>query len=205
MVVGLPDLAKTLLSSEMLHFSVEGHYTLGLIAVLFVGYIYSLKHLSEKCGSWVIERLPIVTLVITIGLSVAHSPMPISFNFWSNWSGGAFNYSNYLPSERTLSLRKVEQLIGQNTSLKLEVTNGAFTPKLGMRRPFVHLFPGPSWEGADFIVLDKKKFEGAGSHAAQSSYADLLAKALSQLPQSGFKLLLDDAYVQLWARESTGR
>ena len=55
------------------------------------------------------------------------------------------------------------------------------------------------------LFSTKKKFEGAGSHAAQSSYADLLAKALSQLPQSGFKLLLDDAYVQLWARESTGR
>jgi uncharacterized membrane protein len=200
MVVALPDLAKILLSSEMLHFSVEGHYTLGLVAVMFVGYVYSLKELASHYGAWTIERLPILTLVLTVGLSVAHSPMPTSFNFWSNWSGGAFNYKNFLSDGRTQSLRQVERLVGDDVNAKVEVTNGAFTPELGKRKSMVHLFPGPNWKDADYIVIDKTRFKGAGSDSNQSAYSAHLATAQGQLPDAGFTVLYDDAYVKLWAR-----
>jgi len=200
MVVALPDLAKTLLSSEMLHFSVEGHYTLGLVAVMFVGYIYGLRDIASRYGVWVIERLPIVTLLLTAGLSVAHSPMPTSFNFWSNWSGGAFNYNNYLSDGRTQSLRRVENLVGNHVNAKVEVTNGAFTPNLGKRNSMVHLFPGPNWKDADYIVIDKTKFKGAGSDSNQVASSRDLALARSQLPEVGFSVLHDDDYVQLWGR-----
>jgi len=204
MVVALPDLAKILLSSEMLHFSVEGHYTLGLIAVMFAGYIYSLKEVADSYGAWVLGRLPIVTLVLTVGLSVAHSPLPTSFNFWSNWSGGAFNYRNYFSDGRTQSLRQVERLVGDDMNAKVEVTNGAFTPELGKRKTFVYLFPSQKWQDADYIVIDKTKFKGAGADSAQLDYRERLTKAQSQLQTSGFKQLLDDEYVQLWSRQLRG-
>jgi uncharacterized membrane protein len=200
LVVALPDLAKTLLSSEMLHFSVEGHYTLGLVAVMFVGYIYGLKEVASRLGECILEKLPILTLVLTLGLSVAHSPLPTSFNFWSNWSGGAFNYQNYLSDGRTQSLCQVERLVGDDVNSKVEVTNGAFTPELGKRKSMVHLFPGPNWKDADYIVIDKTKFKGAGGESGQASYAARLATAESQLPEVGFTVLYDDAYVKLWAR-----
>lgn len=202
MIVALPDLAKTLLSSEMLHYSVEGHYTLGLLAVIFVGYIHALNRLTKIHGRWVEEKLPIVTLVITIGLSIAHSPLPTSFDFWSNWSGGAFNYSNYVSSPRTESLRKAAHLVGTNPVTWVEITNGAFTPELGMRNSLVRLFPEQDWKQADFIVLDKTKYKGSGGHGLQLAYEARLDKAVKELPCC-FVVLYEDAYVELWSSKSS--
>jgi len=202
MVVALPDLAKTLLSSELLHYSVEGHYTLGLIGVLFVGYIHALKELSGQYGEWVVTRLPVVTLVITAGLSIAHSPLPTSFDFWSNWSGGAFNYGNYLSSERTYSLQTVEELVGADPETKIEITNAAFTPELGKRSHKIQLFPSPHWKQADFVVLDRTHYKGAGAHTAQSEYGERFAQAISELGCC-FTLLYEDDQVQLWSQMAT--
>jgi hypothetical protein len=136
--------------------------------------------------------------VLTAGLSIAHSPIPISFNFWSNWSGGAFNYKNYLSDGRTQSLHQTERLVGSDANVIIEVTNGAFTPDLGKRTSMIRLFPSPNWMNANYIVIDKTKFKGAGSNSAQSAYASHMASALGELPRAGFTVLMEDDYVQLW-------
>lgn len=200
MVVALPDLAKTLFSTEMLHFSVEGHYTLGLIAVIFIAYIYTLKYISHTYGSWVINRLSIITLCTTAGISIAHSPLPTSLNFWSNWSGGAFHFRNYWPDARTASLEGVERLVSDDPFTRVEITNGAFTPNIGKKERMIHLFPSADWRQADFIVLDKRNFKGSGGDSGQLDYEARLESTIHKLPNT-FYVLHEDQYVQLWARK----
>lgn len=202
-IVAIPDLLKILFSKEMLHFSVEGHYTLGLIGILFVSYVKGLNMLTIKNGSHLCKKVPIWTLAATVGISIAHSPLPLSFNFWSGWSGGAFHYANYLPSDKTHSLRKIEGLLGYDASQKIELTNRAFTPELGRRNRPIYLFPTPDWRASDFVIIDKREHHGAGSEFLQEAYEEKLDAAQRELPLNNFSLIYDDANVQLWRNRET--
>lgn len=200
MIVAIPDLVKTLLSDDMLHFAVEGHYTVGLIAVIFTGYISTLKVLSKKYGSKIIKQISLVSLVTLFGLTFSHSPLPNSFNFWSEWSAGTFSYKNYMVSERTESFRRVEGMVGNDPELHIEVTNGGYTPALARRRLFLQLFPSPTWADADLIVLDKSKYRAAGSDLNQSSYELRLRDAWDGLLPAGFSKVYADDFVELWSQ-----
>lgn len=199
MIVAIPDFVKTMGSGEMLHYSVEGHYTLALIAVIFVAYIDALPKLADKYGHDLHIKLPVITAVITLTFSIAHSPLPISFDFWSNWSAGTYNYKNYLSGERVASLRRAENLIGLNPSQKIEISNAAFTPNLARRYHKPERFPSEDWMNCDFILLDKDKYKGAGSHRQQEQYLIKFNKAQSQIPER-FRLLIDDTNLELWER-----
>lgn len=200
MIIAIPDLAKTMLSSEMLHFSVEGHYTLGLIAVTFVGYIYGVKKMSARYGKWIIDKVSVISFTVMIGFAVAHSPLPISFDFWTNWSGGAFNYKNYFESESGKSLREIERRVGADPDTKIEMTNNSFTSKLVRRNDMVHLFPSANWESADFVVIDKRGLYGSGAHATHEAYLLGFRQATYQLPEAGFTIDFEDNYFQLWKK-----
>lgn len=198
----VPELMKTLLSTEMLHYSVDGHYTLGIVAVCFVSYIYFVRNIAEKHSISLYDRLPLLTLVLSLALSISNSPLPTSLNFYSYWSGGNFRYSNYTITDRTKSLQKVENIIGDNQYLKLEVTNGIFSPKLTMRRERLDFFPSSTWRNSDFIVVDKVKSLSTGSQSHKAAYIDRFNTAHKELSKVGFKLVFSDDFVEVWEKSS---
>jgi uncharacterized membrane protein len=198
LIVALPDFAKTLGSSEMLHYAVEGHYTLGAVAVVFVAYINALKTIDMKLKFLTAMNLPLMAVCLTFVLSMAHSPLPISFNFWSQWSGGAFRYQNYWFSDRFASLKKAESLMGEDPGQSLEISNGAFTPNVA-RREHMTLFPSQRWIYSDYILLDFERGSGAGSESRQKEYNSDYIEARRTLPNH-FELIFDDPHVQLWRR-----
>jgi uncharacterized membrane protein len=198
LIVAIPSIVKTLGSSELLHYSVEGHYTLALIAVMFVGYIQALAKLSYHRVFKNSSQVAIVTLTIMVTFSLVHGPLPVSFDFWSNWSAGSFNFRNYLETERTRSLQKAEKLIGLSVDEKVEISNGAFTPNLA-RRHYLSLFPSAQWKQSDYVLIDKAKYKGAGADGAQALYSSNFSVAVASLPDH-FQLVVDDSNIQLWSK-----
>lgn len=201
LVVALPELLKTLGSSEMLHYALEGHYTLGLVAVFFVGFVDGLVVVSRRWAGAAAFRLGFAGLCVTVGLSVAHSPMPWSFNFWSEWSGGAFNYRHYLWSERTQSLRYISSLIEVAPDTNIEITNGAFAPEFAALNRRLLIFPGERWKEAGFVLIDRDKYKGAGADSAQDRYIHTFNKASGALPHY-FELVYEDEFFELWRHQA---
>ncbi len=200
-LVAVPDLCKTLLSSELLHYSVEGHYTGVLIAVGFVGYIESISKFKLVFNFVVLRTLVVFTVLLFFCVSIVHSPLPISFGFWSRVSGGAFSLQNYLVDQRSGSLNFVSELIGRHPGVRVEVSNGALTVPLAERNYF-SLFPSAKWVDADYVVLDKIKFNGAGANSAQLNYFFSYGNARERLADE-FSIFFEDSYVQVWKRSQS--
>jgi uncharacterized membrane protein len=197
LVVGIPEVFKILTSSEMLHYSVEGHYTLGLIGVFFVGYIYALRKLMNICVNKITYQLPFVTLIVTISMCIAHSPLPISFNFWSSWSGGSFNYHNYIATSETYSLRSLGKFIEYDSYDKFFISNGSFIPWMATLKNPIGLFPNNGWKESNYIILDKNRFKGSGSELGQLEYLRRFMIERDYL-STHFILIFSDKNYELW-------
>ncbi len=92
----IPDLAKILLSTELLHFMVDSHYTVIILPVIFYSYINKIKLLFNRF------KILTFTLFICLGLSISNSALPISINFYSNYAASNYNYKNYFSSRPAL-------------------------------------------------------------------------------------------------------
>jgi len=201
-LVALPDLAKTLLSEEALHHAVEGHYTLGMIAVFFVAYVHALGTLRGKWGQAFTDRIGVIVLVLTVSMAVAHSPLPISMDFWTKWGAlPGFHYSNYLPNARTAALKEAEALIGTDANQTVELTNSAYTPLI-VHRHNIKLFPSPTWRKADFIIIDSGRTQHTGAVAAEDQYNkqyDTNYRQLRRNPE--FTLIYRKADIEVYRKD----
>lgn len=195
MVVAIPEIAKTLFSSEPLHYAVEGHYTLGLIAVMFVGYIFIIKKIYLNYPV-IANRLITILFFLSFALSISHGPTPISVNFWANTSSGSFNYRNYLFDSRSASLSIASSYLPLNHDYKLQISNNTYANSFGLVKD-IKLFPETGWQNSDYILLSKATNQTTGAVAILERYNVNFNLAKNELPKF-FVVIYDDDYLTLW-------
>lgn len=199
MVVAIPEVAKTLFSSEPLHYAVEGHYTLGLIAVMFVGYIFTIEKIY-LIYSVIARRLITVSFFLSLALSVSHGPTPISVDFWANTSSGSFNYRNYLFDSRSASLSIASGFLPVNHDYKLQISNNTYANSFGLVKD-LKLFPDVGWQNSNYILLSKAINQSTGAVAIIDQYNINFNLAKNELPKF-FTVIYDDDYLTLWKNNS---
>lgn len=179
LIMLIPDLAKTLLSLEPLHFALEGHYTLSFVAISYWAFIKILSKLQINKGKSV-GFCVCHCLLIALTFSIAHGIYPISYNFWSNISAKTFHYSNYMWSPRASELQVVEKIIGSNPDIKVQVSNDIFTPMIGDRKN-LSLFPNKKSSQMDYIILGDIQNMTTGAESQQSKYAKTFNEMLKNI------------------------
>jgi uncharacterized membrane protein len=108
LLVALPPLAISLLSSRPDYYGLTNHYTAGLIAPLIVAFAMALTRLNKSAWRRDQSASPwtgVLALALLAG-HVALSPSPISLNFWRQ--GGPAVYS---PSERAKHIIRVMETV----------------------------------------------------------------------------------------------
>ena len=165
-----PDLAKTLLSSEPLHYALEGHYSLSFVGI---GTWPLVKVIADYAPSKI--RFPAAghCLVVALGLTVGHGVSPLSYNFWGNISGGNFHFSNYIKGERRAELDKIVARTGLRPDAAVQVTNGIFNPILGQRQ-MLRLFPDADSEKMDFILSERDGDLTSGAERNNTVYNQMV-------------------------------
>jgi uncharacterized membrane protein len=142
LIVALPILAVSLLSSYQGYYGLGHHYTAGLIAPMIIAFAGGLPRaitIWKRAGfsaKW-------FTPILMIGLLFAHialSPSPISRLFWSDkvWS---YNYRAYIPTERDRIIKKaISDYIPAGSDIVVSIQNTLNLDSL-MKRRQILLFP----------------------------------------------------------------
>ncbi len=93
----IPDFSKILLSTELLHFLVDSHYTVVILPVIFFSYAVRIKNIISRLN------LVIISFFIFVSLSISNSALPISINFYTNYAASNYNFKNYFYKKNELS------------------------------------------------------------------------------------------------------
>lgn len=203
LIVAIPEIAKSLLSSEPLHYAVEGHYTLGLIGCLFAAFVSGIQLIRVRYGYNVALKLTILSLCVTFLFSILHSCFPWSKDFWSSSSNGDFNIQNYLGSERSDSLAKIDNyFLNVPNEAKVQISNSAYFSSIAKKNLLI--FPGKDWKNSDYLILSNTGRDITGAIASQSKYILDLNNSKKEL--SGyFKLIYSDKYFDVWSNKSINK
>lgn len=126
LIVAFPDLVKTLLSTEPLHFSVEGHYTGVIYVTVLAATIFGTQAFVNKRPTVTTLQCASFVLIASIGLNIIHGPSPISLNFWRPWSAGNFYIERYMMTEKATAKRDALNMIPKDNSLRIQVSNHAY-------------------------------------------------------------------------------
>ena len=142
LIIALPILAVSLLSTYEGYYGLGHHYTAGIIIPLIVAFHGGVPRAKII---WSKLKFPIrfFTPVVIVILLVSHiilSPSPISRLFWSEkiWS---YNFKAYIPNERAQLIKNaVYENIPDNPDIVLSVQNTLNLNSL-MKRRNIMLFP----------------------------------------------------------------
>jgi len=110
LVVALPILAISLLSQYPSSYTLQHHYTAGLIAPLIMAFAEGLPKAKQLWTRLPLKEALFPRLVLT-GLLVCHfinTPSPFGYIFWYKELSG-YHVHNYLPSERDTMIKKAIQ------------------------------------------------------------------------------------------------
>lgn len=197
-LISAPELFKTLGSTELLHFSVESHYTLALIACLFIGYVDVLSKILQRSNRKRAQKIAACCLFFTMATLIMHSPLPTSVSFWSSVSNGTFNVKNYFEDANTKAKIKASYLLPNNPS-SLQISNEAFFSNLSGTQTPINMFPTGEWREAEYIILHKKDRLFAGANSRAIEYMVEYQQAKNLLPYY-FNLLNPDSIIQVWQK-----
>ena len=142
LIVALPILVVSLLSTYQGYYGLGHHYTAGLVAPMIIAFAGGLPRaitIWKRVGfsaKW-------FTPILMIGLLFAHialSPSPISRLFWSDkvWS---YNYRAYIPTERDRIIKRaISDYIPAGSDIVVSIQNTLNLDSL-MKRRQILLFP----------------------------------------------------------------
>jgi len=194
-LVSVPDLAKILLSQELLHYSVEGHYTVGILGVSLVGLMHSLNKVRIIYTECFSKKLLAIVFWVCTSFSIAHSPSPISINFYTLKSAGAFNLSKYFDSNNNEFFEKLAEIKNNLSIMTVEITNDSFSPTLLRSSKSINIFPTDNWHNADLIVIRKNSIMTAGSNSEEKIYNIRYINAKKELESQFHKVLENENYI----------
>lgn len=189
-----PETTKFMLSSEPLHYAVEGHYTFAIMAIIFcivAGKSVDAKRPKGRFSSW--QRWAYLLPCLYWGQAVGHGALPNSINFVTHMSGGAFNAGLYLPNEAKTTLHNQLQALDIHPDHSVHVTNDAFLPAAAGRLDFGHFDPANPMP--DYIVIGGNLTGGSGSTTGDVTYRAALDKFMLGIPHDLANPVVNGAYI----------
>lgn len=198
-IVAIPEFAKALLSNEPLHYAIEGHYTLGIIGCLFPAFVGGIQLIRERLSYLIALKITTLCLCMTFIFSILHSCFPWSRDFWSLSSNGDFNIQNYLSSERSDSLAKIDNYFANvPDDSRVQISNSAYFSNIARKN--LLLFPGNDWKNSDYIILSNTGRDITGAISTHSEFIANLKDSKKQLPNF-FYLIYSDGFFDVWAND----
>lgn len=201
LLIGFPELLKIIGSSEPLHYAIEGHYTLIIFPIVIISFIDLIPKLISFSSNFFHHKITaykivLISFLATLGMSIAHSPLPISLSFWLDISSGDFKYNNYLKDDRFNSFHNINNILSKFSNYNVEISNLAFYPALG-RNGFINLFPSKNYFKSDFIIVEKINIKSYGSILNNYNYLSEFNNASLEL-RNHFHLIYSDDLFELW-------
>jgi len=206
LLVSFPDFCKALFSQEPLHHAVDGHYTLGITAVLLTAYVLGLKRIRDRFGFSTLRPAVLFFLLFVVGIGVSNSPLPLSVCFWMERGvPRAHHYSNYLRDAKTDILGKLRSAIPKTEDIRLEFTNNLYAPFLVHRKGYCDVFPGSRWYTADYILLDRGRPLTFGALSLKERYKHRFAESYQTLISSAaFEKIFAENGIEVYRRKWSG-
>jgi uncharacterized membrane protein len=125
LIVALPCLALSLLSSLPNYYSLANHYAAGLIAPLFYAFCKALGPSRDAFGRYGVPPV-LFNLLLALILLAGHvmlSPSPISRLFWQGEAWG-YHYSAYQPTARDAEIIKaIHEYVPEDPFIAVSVQN----------------------------------------------------------------------------------
>jgi uncharacterized membrane protein len=178
-IVLIPEFMKVFLSTEPLHFAIEGHYTLVFLAM---GYWALIRVLSGNFYYLKVNalKLSLASLVLSMCLSIGHGVLPFSLNFWLNLSAKNYHYSNYFESERAMDVQKIIAAGYLHDDDRLVVTNDAFIRDFARRKDF-KFFEAKTISSANLVIIGDSKIQTSGAETKDEQYRNVFDKLIWQV------------------------
>ncbi len=202
LIVAVPDLLRNLGSSELLHFSLEGHYTGALVVVATFATFSTLVRINHQSTGHPIsffdkEFISVALLTTTVFFNIGHGVTPLSLNFWNHWSGGAFHWDRYVSSNREQSFEEIHAIIANYEDPRIEITNEIFSPELFQVKNEIKIFPSQDWEASDILVIDANQEGNSGANLEKDLYIKRSAEALKVVKEN-FDLQYESDQIFVW-------
>ena len=151
-IPALPSIIISILSLFPVHSAFDGQYTSAVIPSIFVGLIYALSWIRRRLGERHFVALFLWIFVMAIMLNIAHSPSPISPNYWdSRWSE-LYNRGVYKKTSRFEDTKEIIAHIPSDPAVKVVSQYNINTSRLSQRINYLRFPTG--WKDADYILLD---------------------------------------------------
>ena len=91
---------------------------------------------------------------MNIAFNIAHSPSPLSLNYWDNRWSELYNRGEYNKTSRFEAMKEIIALVPDDPTVKVVSQYNINTARLSHRNDY-WIFPR-RWKEADFILLDTK-------------------------------------------------
>lgn len=151
----LPTLGISLLSSDVSHASIHSQYSSSSIAPIFVALLDVMGRPSPGRISWLTPtRLVRGLVVLSLFVTVAIGPTPLSVNFWRQSWGGHWHYTQYVP-DRQATLDRAARLIPSDPHIPVLSQNDLNSAHLAHRYAYF-AFPN-QLPRADYVLLDTRR------------------------------------------------
>ena len=151
----LPTLGISLLSGDVTHTSIQSQYSASAVAPIFVALLDVLARLAPGGTSWLTQTQLVRGLVVlSLFVTVAIGPTPLSMNFWSRAWGGHWHYTQYLPDRQDV-LNRAERLIPTDPTVAVVAQNDINSARLAHRFGYF-AFPN-ELSRADYVLLDLRR------------------------------------------------
>ena len=153
-IPALPSIFISILSLFPVHSAFDGQYTSAVIPSIFVGLIYALSWVRGRFGERHFVALFIWIFIMNIAFNIAHSPSPLSLNYWDNRWSELYNRGEYNKTSRFEAMKEIIALVPDDPTVKVVSQYNINTARLSHRNDY-WIFPR-RWKEADFILLDTK-------------------------------------------------
>ncbi|MFQ5645518.1 MAG: DUF2079 domain-containing protein [bacterium] len=153
-IPALPSLSIAFLSLFPYHAAVDLQYTAGVIPSVFAGLIFALSRIRKRFGEKKFTALFLWIFIMTLTFNVAHSPSPLSPNFWNDQWSAVWYHGTYKKTPRARAIEELAMLIPSDPTVKLAVQYNINTARLSHRINY-WVFPG-RYREADYLLLDTR-------------------------------------------------
>jgi uncharacterized membrane protein len=153
-IPALPSLFIAMLSLFPVHSAFDGQYTSAIIPSIFVGLIFALSWIRRKWGKRYFTALFLWIFLLIITLNIAHSPSPLSPNYWDNRWSELYSRDEYKKELRFEAMNEIIALVPDDPTVKVVSQYNINAARLSHRKNY-WIFPR-MWKEADYILLDTK-------------------------------------------------
>ena len=152
----LPTLGVALLSSDVSHATIQAQHSCSSIAPIFAALLEVMaRPLPDRIAWLVPARLVRGLIVLSLFMTIALGPTPLSVNFWKEPWGGHWHYTRYVP-DRPATLDRAAGLVPSDPRVAVVTQNDVNSVHLAHRYAYF-AFPN-QLSRADYVLLDTRRW-----------------------------------------------